>query len=135
MFTYDINGNITERCEYAYTTKDGEELSELSCAHYSYDYDGDKLISCNGADVIYNALGNPTTYRGKSASWTKGRVMTAYNGISFTYDGRGRRRKKGGIEFTYSSGGKLLKQSNGLEFIYDNSGVAGIKYNGNARIY
>lgn len=48
LFTYDENGNIRERCEYAYTSKTGEELSELVCTHYSYDYDGDKLISYNG---------------------------------------------------------------------------------------
>ena len=129
VFTYDINGNIIERCEYAYTTKDGEELSELLCAHYGYDYEGDKLVSYNGADISYNALGNPTNYRGNAITWQYGKRLVKYGDKTFAYDGQGRRISKGNIKFTYDSEGRLLKQSNGLEFIYDNSGVIGVKYN------
>lgn len=135
VFTYDINGNITERCEYAYTTKDGEELSELTCAHYGYDYDGDKLVSYNGADITYNALGNPTNYRGNAITWQYGNRLTKFGTTTFAYNGAGRRVSKGNITFTYDSNGNLLKQSNGLEFVYDNSGVAGVKYNRDTRIY
>ena len=53
LYTYDNNGNIVERCEYEYTSKTGEELSELECKHYSYDYDGDKLISYNGENFVF----------------------------------------------------------------------------------
>lgn len=135
VFTYDINGNITERCEYAYTTKDGEELSELTCAHYGYDYDGDKLVSYNGADITYNALGNPTNYRGNAITWQYGNRLTKFGTTTFAYNGAGRRVSKGNITFTYDSEGRLIKQSDGLEFIYDNSGVAGVKYNWDTRIY
>lgn len=51
--TYDNNDNIVERYEYDYTSKTGEELNELECEHYSYDYDGDKLISYNGENFVY----------------------------------------------------------------------------------
>ena len=128
-FTYDINGNITERCEYAYTTKDGEELSELICTHYGYDYDGDKLITYHGSGITYNALGNPTNYRGNAITWQYGKRLVQYGTTAFAYNGAGRRVSKGNITFTYDSEGRLLKQSNGLEFIYDNSGVIGVKYN------
>ena len=127
-FTYNINGNITERCEYAYTTKDGEELSELICTHYGYDYDGDKLITYHGTGITYNALGNPTNYRGNAITWQYGKRLVQYGTTAFAY-GVGRRVSKGNITFTYDSEGRLLKQSNGLEFIYDNSGVIGVKYN------
>ena len=135
VFTYDINGNITERCEYVYTTKDGEELSELTCAHYGYDYDGDKLVSYNGADITYNALGNPTNYRGNAITWQYGKRLTGYGSTTYAYDGQGRRISKSNITFTYDSNGNLLKQSNGLEFIYDNSGVSGVKYSDNTYFY
>ena len=129
IYTYDTNGNIADRCEYAYTSKDGDELSELECTHYSYDYDGDKLVSYNGASIEYNTLGNPTTYRGNAITWQYGNRLTRYGSTTFTYDGQGRRATKGNISFTYDSDGRLIKQSNGLEFIYDNSGVIGLKYN------
>ena len=135
IFTYDTAGNITERCEYAYTSKDGEELSELACTHYSYDYEGDRLVNYNGESIVYNVLGNPTTYRGNATEWQYGTRLTKFGTTTFAYDGAGRRVSKGNISFTYDSNGRLLKQSNGLEFLYDNSGVIGVKYNGNTYFY
>ena len=87
LFTYDENGNITERCEYAYTSKTGEELTELAGTHYGYVYDGDKLISYNGENCAYNALGNPTSYRGKAIEWQYGNRLTKYGATTFAYDG------------------------------------------------
>jgi len=86
------------------------------------------------AFVYDDYIGNPTTYRGKSASWTHGRELTSYNGTTFTYDARGRREKKKkqnetAITFTYDSNGNLIKQNNGLEFFYDHTGVFAFKYN------
>ena len=135
IFTYDTAGNITERCEYAYTSKDGEELSELACTHYSYDYEGDRLVSYNSESVAYNVLGNPTIYRGNAIEWQYGNRLTKYGTTTFAYDGAGRRVSKGNISFTYDSDGRLIKQSDGLEFIYDNSGVIGLKYGENTYFY
>ena len=135
VFSYDLNGNITERCEYPYTLKRGEELEELECTHYTYDYEGDKLKAYNNETFAYNALGNPTVYRGKAVSWLYGKSLANYNGVTFNYNGAGQRISKGNIIFTYDSDGKLIKQSNGLEFIYDASGVAGVLYNGGKYIY
>ena len=135
IFTYDTAGNITERCEYAYTSKDGEELTELACTHYSYDYEGDRLVNYNGESVAYNVLGNPTSYRGNAIEWQYGTRLTKFGTTTFAYDGAGRRVSKGDISFTYDSNGRLIKQSNGLEFIYDNSGVIGLKYGENTYFY
>ena len=135
IFTYDTAGNITERCEYVYTSKDGEELSELACTHYSYDYEGDRLVNYNGESVAYNVLGNPTIYRGNAIEWQYGNRLTKYGTTTFAYDGAGRRVSKGNISFTYDSDGRLIKQSDGLEFIYDNSGVIGLKYGENTYFY
>ena len=135
VFTYDTNGNITERCEYAYTVKEGEELSKLNCTHVSYDYDGDKLISYKGENISYNTFGNPLAYRGKTLGWQYGKRLTSYDGIAFAYDGAGRRVSKGTITYIYDSNGRLITQNNGLEFIYDNSGIIGVKHNGNIYFY
>lgn len=75
------------------------------------------------------------TYRGKAVTWANGRQMTKFDTIAFAYDGQGRRRSKGSISFTYDKDGRVVKQSNGLEFIYDQSGIAGIKYNNATYFY
>lgn len=79
---------------------------------------------------MYDAIGNPTTYRGKTATWTRGRKLTAYDGNTFSYDATGRRLRKNSIKFYYDSEGTLLKQSNGLEFFYGADGLVAIKYGG-----
>ena len=61
-------------------------------------------------------------------TWSKGRQLTNYNGTTFGYDGQGQRTSKGNIIYTYGSDGKLLKQSDGWEFLYDNGGVMGFIY-------
>ena len=90
----------------------------------------DKLTSYNGQSCVYDAIGNPTTYRGKTATWTRGRKLTAYDGNTFSYDATGRRLSKNSIKFYYDSEGTLLKQSNGLEFFYGADGLVAIKYGG-----
>ena len=96
----------------------------------TYAYNGDKLTSYNGQSCVYDAIGNPTTYRGKTATWTRGRKLTAYDGNTFSYDATGRRLSKNNIRFYYDSEGNLLKQSNGLEFFYGADGLVAIKYGG-----
>ena len=83
---------------------------------------------------VYDGMGNPTTYLGKSVTW-KGRQMISFNGNTFKYNGRGRRTNKNSIAFTYDSRGNLIKQSNGLEFYYDIDGIAACKYNGTMYYY
>ena len=73
-------------------------------------------------------MGSPITYRGRRAKWQYGKQLTEIDGKSIGYDGQGRRTGKGEVSFTYDSNGNLIKQSNGIEFIYDNSGVIGFKY-------
>lgn len=130
LYTYDTNGNITERCEYEYSSKSREELSEKICNHFTYDYDleGDRLTNYNGEQFTYNNFGSPTVYRGKALQWSYGKVLTNYDGVSFVYDSTGRRVNKNAINYVYDSAGNIIAQSNGLEFIYDNSGIAGVIY-------
>ncbi len=135
VFTYDGAGNITERCKYAYTEYSVVPHEEESSNHFSYDYVGDKLVSYNREECTYNNIGNPTKYRNNVCEWQYGNRLTKYGGTTFEYDSLGRRVKKGGTTFTYDSDGRLIKQSNGFEFFYDASGVAGFKYSGAIYFY
>ena len=136
-WAYDNNGNIIARYEYAITAKPTRELHLLDCTciNYAYDDNSDQLLSYGDETFVYDVIGNPTTYRGKSATWAYGRQLTSFDGNTFAYDARGRRIGKNGITFTYDSNGNLIKQSNGLEFLYDHSGVFALKYNGSTYFY
>ena len=136
-WAYDNNGNILARYEYAITAKPTSELHlfECTCCNYAYDDNSDQLMSYNGETFGYDQIGNPTTYRGKSAVWEYGRQLKSYDGNTFAYDARGRRTAKNGIMFTYDSNGNLIKQSNGLEFFYDHTGVFAVKYDGSTYFY
>ena len=136
LYSYDNKGNIVSKRTTNFTLKeDVEECVFEESLQKQYEYDGDKLLSFGTEACAYDAIGNPETYRGKSVSWSNGRQMVSYNGTAFTYDGLGRRLSKGNITYIYDSNGRVIKQSNGIEFIYDNSGVAGIVYNNATYIY
>ena len=109
---------------------------------FVYEYDGDntdKLICYAGAGFTYDSIGNPTTYRGKTATWSNGRQLVAYDGNTYTFDAWGRRvSKRNGnntVTFTYDSNGNLISQSNGMEFLYDNTGVFAVILNGTTYFY
>ena len=134
LYTYDNNGNILFRKEQSFTLKNREEAEEIASGVTGYVYEGDRLLTYGNENCEYDELGNPTVYRNRTLTWEKGRQLkTIKNGsgttTTFGYDGEGRRIQKNTIVYTYGSDGKLLKQSDGLEFLYDTTGVVGIKYN------
>ena len=140
LFTYDNNGNILTKRESAYTLKPMEEIENATELRYRYDAASDRLMSVGEESFEYDAIGNPEQYKGIAVTWTKGRQMTGYGEMTFTYDGRGMRRSKRkgngtAIEYTYDSEGRLIKELNGLEYIYDESGIAGIIHNGTPYLY
>ena len=106
----------------------------ISGTYTYYSYDGDMLSSYGDKTCMYDKMGNPTAYLGKTATW-KGRQMLSFDGNTFAYDGRGRRIGKNGLTFIYDSQGNLIKQSNGLEFFYDFEGIAACKYNNQLYLY
>lgn len=130
VFEYDTRGNITSVKTYAYTGS--PILTDETVINYTYS--GNKLTSYNGENCVYDAIGNPTTYRNKTATW-KGRQMQSFNGITFKYDGRGRRIDKGDVTYYYDSIDRLIKTSDGLEFFYDMTGLSSFKYNGATYYY
>lgn len=128
---YDDGGNAGSETVGAYT---GQNTTPVSGTYKSYSFVGDKMMSYGNLTCVYDAMGNPTTYLGKTATW-KGRQLTSFNGNTFTYDGRGRRMSKNGISYIYDSQGRVIRQSNGLEFFYDYEGIAACRYNDQLYLY
>ena len=128
---YDDGGNAGSETVGAYT---GQNTTPVSGTYKSYSFVGDKMMSYGNLTCVYDNMGNPTTYLGKTATW-KGRQLTSFNGNTFTYDGRGRRMSKNGILYIYDSQGRVIRQSNGLEFFYDYEGIAACRYNDQLYLY
>ncbi len=131
-YNYDGNGNITDKRVYEYTLR--KELGEPKDEKI-YSYNGDQLISYGEETFVYDKIGNPTIYRDRDLEWSNGRQLKSFSAMPFNYDGKGRRISKGEISFTYDVNGRLVSQSNGLEFIYDNSGIAALKYGNSYYFY
>lgn len=119
-YAYDNNGNILYKLT---ETKDGQEKDV-------YEYVGDKLVSYNGETCVYDNLGNPVEYRNKTLVWEYGKRLVNYGGVTFTYNAFGKRMSKNGINFVYDNEGNLIAQSDGLQFIYDRTGIVGVIYGG-----
>jgi len=57
-------------------------------------------VSFNGQSIAYDQAGNPTTYRGKTLTWTRGRLLASYGATgsnyitTMQYDASGIRREK-----------------------------------------
>ena len=130
IYTYDDDGNRTVKYVYDFTREMTDDvLKNLPNKRYIYQYGSGMRILGDGKTngYKYDADGNPTYYRGHNLTWSKG-MLTSYAGIELGYDGYGRRISKRGVTYTYDSNNRLIKQSNGLEFFYDDSGVMGFKY-------
>lgn len=137
VWTYDKGGNITSKKEYKLTSSGN--LSDLVDI-YSYTYNGvwkDKLASFDGQTISYDKLGNPTTYRGKTLSWTNVRRLASYGSTAFEYNAHGIRFKKNSTTYTLD-GSTILKETTGnrtLTYYYGDSGVIGFNYNGTSYYY
>ena len=133
LYTYDAQGNILRRRAYPVTGKPKAELltDGYTDKVYIYDEHGDRLQSYDGESFVYDMVGNPTTYRGKAATWGDDRRLLSYNGTTFSYDARGNRTEKGSLQMYYDADGNLVYQSNGMYFYYDNMGLYALLNGGN----
>ena len=133
LYTYDGNGNMLSKETFAYTT--GSVTSGTGMVQSYFYNNRDQLQSYNGQIFAYDAVGNPTMYKGQTLTWTKGRKLINFNGTTFTYDAQGKRIRKNSTNYYYNSAGQLLKSSDGMEYFYGNNGVMGFVYSGNKYIY
>ena len=144
-YTYDDRGNILNKTEYAYVANGGTLGVPTDTIVYGYESEhqgwADQLTSYDGEAIRYDAIGNPTTYRGYTMAWQGRRLTGATNGtntISYSYDENGVRTQKtvNGTVTNYNyHGSALISQVTGndtLLFSYDASGnVVAVNYNGN----
>ena len=131
-YAYDAGGNITEKRTYAYTTGDLTGKTATKTVKYDYGYSawGDELTSYNGESIVYDKIGNPTTYRGWGMTWQGRQLVKAEKDkkLSFTYDSEGVRTSKtvGSTTTKYLLNGTqiLAQTTNGktLCFFYDQQG-------------
>ncbi len=142
LYEYDANGNITQRKTYNYTVAGTEPTTLISTDTFSYASNGweDRLVSYNGQPIVYDNIGNPTTYLGATLTW-HGRELLGYskgeNSYYYSYDVDGMRYQKvvnkNGVEaarynYVYADGQLILLSytANGTtqnaKFIYDSTG-------------
>ena len=133
LYTYDGNGNILSKETFAYTT--GSVTSGIGTVQSYFYNNRDQLQSYNGQTFAYDAVGNPTTYKGQALTWNRGRKLVNFNGTTFTYDAQGKRIRKNSTAYYYNSAEQLLKSSDGMEYFYGSNGVMGFVYSGNKYIY
>ena len=125
-YEYDLGGNIKSKTIY---NKDSGATSTINYIYGNSAW-GDELTSYNGESIVYDAIGNPTTYRGWGMTW-QGRQLTKAvkdKTITFTYDSEGiRTSKSDGTNTTkyLLNGTQILAQKTGsttLSFFYDQQG-------------
>ena len=138
-YTYDGAGNIL-------TASDGTVT-------HSYTYGDtdwkDLLTGFDGQAIIYDAIGNPTSYCNGTRwamTWENGRSLATAsdgtNSLSFAYDANDLRTSKtvNGVSYRYYyAGGRLMRMTwgtNTIDFFYDANGTPyAMKYNGTAYYY
>ena len=71
-YVYDTNGNIVSKTPYTNVTSTDLTTATAGTA-IAYGYTdstwSDKLTSYNGQSIVYDASGNPTSYKGATLTW------------------------------------------------------------------
>ena len=93
------------------------------------------MQSCGGQTCTYDAVGNPTSYRGKTLTWTRGRKLVSYGNVQFAYDAQGKRLSKNTTKYYYNSANELIASSDGMEYFYGSAGLIGFVYAGQQYVY
>lgn len=142
-YEYDASGNILSRKEYSYTAPTAQVGTATSTYTYTYGDSTwkDLLTSYNGESIVYDAVGNPTTYRGKAFTWDnnirKPVTMQTEDGyLDLFYDATGARRVKQydygdntELHFYHYDGSTLLYESiskavlDGDEFVFEETSI------------
>ena len=113
--------------------------------NYTYDTTHkNRLLSYNGELCSNYVLGNPNTYRGKTAVWTKVHRLASLGNVSFTYDYAGIRTSKtsNGVTTKYGiNGSTIVSEQKGtnvstrITYYYGIDGVTAFKYLGATYYY
>ncbi len=82
-------------------------------------------------------MGNPTTYRNKTLSWSHARQLDSFDTHTFKYNANGIRIQKDNIKF-FLNGNKIISQTDGTDtlfFYYGTDGITGFNHNGTDYFY
>ncbi len=134
LYTYDSNGNILSKEIQPFTTAATLVAGTGTVTSYFYNTK-DQLQSLDGHACVYDAVGNPTSYRGNTLTWTRGRKLVSYGNVQFTYNAQGKRMSKNAVDYYYNSDGKLIGSSDGMQYFYGATGLIGFTYGGNRYVY
>ena len=102
-YAYDKNGNLLRKNRYEYQPEVAMETlaSATPSETKIYRYEGnwkDQLTSYNGETIAYDAMGNPTVYRGMEMGWKNSSELTEIvkdqTTIRYRYDKEGMRNRK-----------------------------------------
>jgi len=137
LITYDKGGNITQKRVFNCQNGTDETID------YSYDNPWkDQLTSIGGQPIVYDAIGNPTSYKGNTLYWIRGRMLEAFGDKAcFTYNSAGVRTEKcvKGVSTKYVIIGSQIvsEETNGIKTIYyySTDGIIGFNYNGTDYFY
>ena len=140
-YEYDRGGNLVSKKKYAYTTGTLGAVQQTIAYEYGNAKWKDQLTKYNGKAIVYDAIGNPTSYDGWTYEWQAGRqlkkMVKSGTTAEYTYDHNGLRVKKAvnGVTTDYVLHGKLItwvKSGNDtLKITYDANGrPAMVQYNG-----
>jgi len=119
VYTYDDAGNILSQTWYTFSVNVAtEDLTNPTMNRvYAYEAGTDRLISYKGQPIVYDEIGNPTSYRGKIMTWQKGRQLASYRNGSVTYgfeynaDGIRTNKTGGGVTTEYVlNGSQVMRQ-------------------------
>ena len=130
-YTYDAMGNILSK-----TVSNMPSYDSSTTIKYEYDYKPfDRLKKWNGIDITYDECGNPTSYKGHTLTWTRGRLLNSFGSVFYEYDYTGTRtfKRHGSYRYTYvTQNGNLLSEeiANLTEhytnyYFYNQSGLFG----------
>ena len=119
-YSYDNNGNILNKRSYEYTL----ELLNNSYENVNYIYNNDLLIKLNDIVIEYDKLGRPIKIKDKDLSWGMENTLTKYGTNTYDYDAFGLRTKKNNIKYMYDSKNKLIYESRGIYYIYEDGKLA-----------
>ncbi len=72
----------------------------------------DQLVCYDGDCITYDEIGNPTTYKGNTLTWTNVRRLASYGSNTFRYGADGIRYRKNNTTYTLD-GNRILKETNG----------------------
>ena len=101
VFKYNDNGNIIGCDTLAYTTANVSNAN-VTVTHVYDSTIKDRLVKFNNNPISYDENGCPTSYNGKTYTWTKGKLTSVSSGTipygtnnyTYVYDAYGRRTQK-----------------------------------------